>query len=261
MWGTSFPSRILGDYYALPQEGEGRALLRTPGGGVELISNVCRHRQAVILKGRGSLQPGASAGGNIVCPLHRWTYSGGNGSPAGTLLGAPHFAAGPVPEPEQLPAAGVERAAVRTRPRQPRRRGRPGRHGPARRPRLHRHGARPGGDARVQLQLEDLHRGLPGGLPRRPLPSGPGQLRHLRRPALGVQGELFGADRGRRQPPGQGRQPGVRALAERAAAVPRGPAAQVRRDLADLLPAHHGGVVPARAHRLAPCTRSGRRRP
>src|SRR6185312_1695996 len=75
---------------------EGRALVRTPQG-VSLISNVCRHRQALILKGRGSLlaqQPG-SAGGNIVCPLHRWTYSGGNGNPAGTLLGAPHFAQDP----------------------------------------------------------------------------------------------------------------------------------------------------------------------
>ena len=80
-----------GDYHALPQEGEGRALLRTPRG-VELISNVCRHRQAVILKGRGSLQTSQQAsGGNIVCPLHRWTYSGGSGSKAGTLLGAPHF--------------------------------------------------------------------------------------------------------------------------------------------------------------------------
>ena len=76
-----------GDFHALPQEGEGRALLRTPRG-VELVSNVCRHRQAVILKGRGSIQ---GAGGNIVCPIHRWTYSGGNGTPAGSLLGAPHF--------------------------------------------------------------------------------------------------------------------------------------------------------------------------
>jgi phenylpropionate dioxygenase-like ring-hydroxylating dioxygenase large terminal subunit len=79
-----------GDYHALPQEGEGRALLRTARG-VELISNVCRHRQAVILKGRGSLLSSPASGGNIVCPLHRWTYSGGNGSKAGTLLGAPHF--------------------------------------------------------------------------------------------------------------------------------------------------------------------------
>ena len=77
-----------GDYFALPQEAEGRALVRNPQGGVELISNVCRHRQAVMLKGRGSLQTEAKghAGGNIVCPLHRWTYSS-----KGELLGAPHF--------------------------------------------------------------------------------------------------------------------------------------------------------------------------
>ncbi|MDF2464838.1 MAG: dioxygenase-like protein [Ramlibacter sp.] len=56
-----------GDYYALPQEGGGRALLRTQKG-VELISNVCRHRQAVILKDRGSIEAGRGAGGNIVCP-------------------------------------------------------------------------------------------------------------------------------------------------------------------------------------------------
>ena len=77
-----------GDYFALPQEAEGRALVRNAQGGVDLISNVCRHRQAVILKGRGSLQDQGKghAGGNIVCPLHRWTYS-----PQGELLGAPHF--------------------------------------------------------------------------------------------------------------------------------------------------------------------------
>jgi choline monooxygenase len=80
----------VGDYYALPQEGQGRALLRTPQG-VELISNVCRHRQAVMLKGRGALAENRAAGGNIVCPLHRWTYSAGSGERAGTLLGAPHF--------------------------------------------------------------------------------------------------------------------------------------------------------------------------
>ncbi|RYF00190.1 MAG: aromatic ring-hydroxylating dioxygenase subunit alpha [Comamonadaceae bacterium] len=81
-----------GDYYALPQEGEGRALVRNAQGGVELISNVCRHRQAVMLKGRGTLQGQGKghAGGNIVCPLHRWTYA-----PSGELLGAPHFSHDP----------------------------------------------------------------------------------------------------------------------------------------------------------------------
>jgi choline monooxygenase len=81
----------VGNYHALPQEAGGRALVRTPQG-VELISNVCRHRQAIMLKGRGSLTdtlPGSS-GGNIVCPLHRWTYS-----PHGQLIGAPHFAQDP----------------------------------------------------------------------------------------------------------------------------------------------------------------------
>ncbi|WP_184709056.1 aromatic ring-hydroxylating oxygenase subunit alpha [Comamonas odontotermitis] len=82
----------IGDYYALPHEKEGRALVRSASGQAELISNVCRHRQAVMLKGRGSLhhQQKGSAGGNIVCPLHRWTYS-----PSGELLGAPHFAQDP----------------------------------------------------------------------------------------------------------------------------------------------------------------------
>ena len=82
----------VGDYATLAQEGHGRALVRTPTG-IELVSNVCRHRQALMLQGRGSLhtaQPGAAAG-NIVCPLHRWTYSGATAAPAGTLLGAPHF--------------------------------------------------------------------------------------------------------------------------------------------------------------------------
>jgi choline monooxygenase len=76
----------------LAHENHGRALIRTPAG-IELISNVCRHRQALMLQGRGSLQqtgPGRAAG-NVVCPLHRWTYSGTTAERAGLLLGAPHF--------------------------------------------------------------------------------------------------------------------------------------------------------------------------
>ena len=67
-----------GDYFALPAEREGRVLVRSAGG-VELLSNVCRHRQAIMLNGKGNAQ-------NIVCPLHRWTYD-----LEGKLLGAPHF--------------------------------------------------------------------------------------------------------------------------------------------------------------------------
>lgn len=84
----------VGDHYALPQEGEGRALVRT-GQGVELISNVCRHRQAVMLKGRGH------TGQNIVCPLHRWTYD-----LKGQLIGAPHF--------QQDPCLHLNRYKTRT---------------------------------------------------------------------------------------------------------------------------------------------------
>ena len=80
----------VGDFHTLAHEGEGRALVRTPSG-VQLVSNVCRHRQAVMLKGRGSLPASSDEkAGSIVCPLHRWTYDAG-----GKLLGAPHFAEDP----------------------------------------------------------------------------------------------------------------------------------------------------------------------
>jgi phenylpropionate dioxygenase-like ring-hydroxylating dioxygenase large terminal subunit len=72
-----------GDFQSLAQEGHGRALVRS-GAGVELLSNVCRHRQAIMLQGRGR------TGANIVCPLHRWTYG-----LEGRLIGAPHFAEDP----------------------------------------------------------------------------------------------------------------------------------------------------------------------
>ncbi len=70
--------------------------------GVELVSNVCRHRQALMLRGRGTTRTGAGHAGNIVCPLHRWTYD-----LQGCLIGAPHFDRRPLPEPGQLPAAGA----------------------------------------------------------------------------------------------------------------------------------------------------------
>jgi len=73
----------LGDFYTLTHEGNGRALVRTATG-IELLSNVCRHRQAIILKGRGN------TGSNIVCPLHRWTYN-----TQGELMGAPYFSHDP----------------------------------------------------------------------------------------------------------------------------------------------------------------------
>ncbi|MGV3628422.1 MAG: aromatic ring-hydroxylating oxygenase subunit alpha [Betaproteobacteria bacterium] len=71
-----------GDYQALGWQGNAQALVRNTNG-VELLSNICRHRQAVILKDRGNTK-------NIICPLHRWTYG-----LDGKLLGAPHFAENP----------------------------------------------------------------------------------------------------------------------------------------------------------------------
>ncbi|MCZ2292829.1 MAG: aromatic ring-hydroxylating dioxygenase subunit alpha [Burkholderiales bacterium] len=74
----------VGDYHVLAQEADGRVLVRSERG-IELISNVCRHRQAIMLKGRGK-----TSGGNVVCPVHRWTYD-----LQGKLIGAPHFAEDP----------------------------------------------------------------------------------------------------------------------------------------------------------------------
>jgi phenylpropionate dioxygenase-like ring-hydroxylating dioxygenase large terminal subunit len=66
----------LGDYQVLGDEAQ---LLVRNANGVELLSNICRHRQATMLEGRGNAQ-------HIVCPIHRWTYQTN-----GELLGAPHF--------------------------------------------------------------------------------------------------------------------------------------------------------------------------
>src|SRR5271156_906902 len=71
-----------GDYYAIDWQGSAQTLIRNQHG-AELVSNICRHRQAIILKGRGNAQ-------NIICPLHRWTYDLN-----GKLLGAPYFAESP----------------------------------------------------------------------------------------------------------------------------------------------------------------------
>lgn len=90
-----------GDWRTLPHENGGRVLVRNQGG-VELLSNVCRHRQAVML---GFNQSGESCsgnlgqtGGNIVCPIHRWTYS-----LEGKLKGAPLFPETPALDLQRFP--------------------------------------------------------------------------------------------------------------------------------------------------------------
>lgn len=72
----------VGDFATLLSENEGRMLVHNANG-LELLSNVCRHRQALMFNGRGNAN-------NIVCPLHRWTYD-----LKGELIGAPHFAETP----------------------------------------------------------------------------------------------------------------------------------------------------------------------
>jgi choline monooxygenase len=67
-----------GDYRTLPQLDHAKMLVRNDAG-VELLSNVCRHRQSIMLEGSGHAE-------NIVCPLHRWTYD-----LRGALLGAPQY--------------------------------------------------------------------------------------------------------------------------------------------------------------------------
>jgi len=72
----------VGDYY-VPEWMNGAKVLVHNDNDIELLSNVCRHRQSVLLKGRGNTR-------NIVCPIHRWTYD-----LKGALLGAPHFPQNP----------------------------------------------------------------------------------------------------------------------------------------------------------------------
>ncbi len=72
----------VGDYQVL-ETTHNAAMLVHNANGVEMISNICRHRQAMMYEGRGHRK-------SIVCPLHRWTYD-----MEGRLLGAPHFPSTP----------------------------------------------------------------------------------------------------------------------------------------------------------------------
>jgi phenylpropionate dioxygenase-like ring-hydroxylating dioxygenase large terminal subunit len=72
----------IGDFYVLDWLPGSPILVRSHEG-LRLVSNVCRHRQSILLKGHGHIE-------NIVCPSHRWTYD-----LEGKLLGAPQFPANP----------------------------------------------------------------------------------------------------------------------------------------------------------------------
>lgn len=79
-----------GDFRTLDWMQHGKMLIRS-GHDVELLNNICRHRQAVMFKGHGNAR-------NIVCPLHRWTYN-----LQGQLMGAPHFGEKPCLHLEHTP--------------------------------------------------------------------------------------------------------------------------------------------------------------
>src|SRR5437773_9204653 len=53
--------------YRVPDGDPGKVLVHGVNG-IELLSNVCKHRQALMLKGSGTAK-------YITCPLHKWNYS------------------------------------------------------------------------------------------------------------------------------------------------------------------------------------------
>ena len=96
-----------GDWHTLGWMDHAKMLVRNEGAGIELLTNVCRHRQAIMLQGRGNAQ-------NIVCPLHRWTYD-----LKGELLGAPYFAESPCVKLRSTPLTNWN-GLLFTGPRDPR---------------------------------------------------------------------------------------------------------------------------------------------
>jgi len=86
--GHSLLVPSLHDYFVLPHHHNGLALVNGEPG-VQVISNVCRHRQATILKGSGNSR-------RLSCPMHRWSYD-----TSGALVAAPKFS--------KLPCLQLER--------------------------------------------------------------------------------------------------------------------------------------------------------
>lgn len=70
------------DYYVLPHHDNGIVLVHGKKG-LCLISNICKHRQATIMKAHGNAK-------RLSCPLHRWTYDD-----SGKLIAAPRFTSTP----------------------------------------------------------------------------------------------------------------------------------------------------------------------
>ena len=73
----------VGNYRTLEWLDHAKMLIRSEED-LWLMSNVCRHRQAIMLQGMGTIDKA------VVCPVHRWTYDA-----QGRLMGAPHFSQNP----------------------------------------------------------------------------------------------------------------------------------------------------------------------
>ena len=68
----------VGDYSVLEHEGSSRFLINNSSG-FQIISNICKHRQATMLEGTGNIK-------SIICPLHNWAYD-----LTGNIIGTPKF--------------------------------------------------------------------------------------------------------------------------------------------------------------------------
>jgi choline monooxygenase len=74
--------RQVGDFSVLKHEQNGRMLVHTESG-IQLISNICRHRQAIMHHDTGNTK-------HITCPLHKWSWK-----LSGEMQWAPHFEKNP----------------------------------------------------------------------------------------------------------------------------------------------------------------------
>jgi phenylpropionate dioxygenase-like ring-hydroxylating dioxygenase large terminal subunit len=66
----------INDYHVLPDQSQ---MIFHHQEGYLIVSNICRHRQAIMLNGRGNTS-------KIICPVHKWNYDN-----RGQFLNAPGF--------------------------------------------------------------------------------------------------------------------------------------------------------------------------
>ena len=83
-----------GNYQVLDAVNQSAVLVNNHGK-INVLSNICRHRQALMLENKGLAS-------HIVCPLHRWTYG-----LDGTLEGAPYFKVNPCLNLESFPVEEI----------------------------------------------------------------------------------------------------------------------------------------------------------